>query len=60
MKTDDGKTLKGVAFDINSDGIFDAFSYNEEIDETKSYTRLYINVSGQWKCKWINLEEACI
>jgi hypothetical protein len=60
MKTENGKTIKGIGYDIDNDGIFDIFSYNEDIDETTSYTRLYINVSGQWKCKWINLDEACI
>lgn len=60
IKTSIGKTVKGYAYDIDSDGIFDIFIYEEEIDETTNYTRLYLNVSGQWKCKWINLEEVCI
>ena len=53
-------TVIGIAYDINNDGIFDIFSYTEELDETTFYTRLYINVSGEWKCKWINLDEACL
>lgn len=60
MTTERGKTISGVGYDLNNDGILDIFSYNEEIDETTNYTRLYINVNGQWKCKWINLDEACI
>ena len=60
MTTKSGKTIKGIGYDIDNDTILDIFSYNEEIDETTNYTRLYINVSGQWKCKWINLDEACI
>jgi hypothetical protein len=60
MTTENSKTIKGVGYDLDDDGIFDVFSYNEEIDETNGYTRLYINVSGQWKCKWVNLDEACI
>lgn len=60
MTTESGKTVKGIGYDLNNDAIFDIFSYNEEIDETTGYTRLYINVNGQWKCKWINLDEACI
>jgi hypothetical protein len=60
MTTKNGKTIKGIGYDIDNDAILDIFSYNEEIDETTNYTRLYINVSGQWKCKWINLDEACL
>jgi len=53
------KTVKGIAYDINDDGIFDIFYYSEETDESTYYTRLYINVNGMWKCKWINLDEVC-
>lgn len=60
IKTTIGKSIKGFAYDIDSDGVFDIFNYEEEIDETTNYTRLYLNVSGQWKCKWINLDEACL
>lgn len=60
MTTESGKDIKGIGYDIDNDGIFDIFSYNEDIDETTGYTRLYINVSGQWKCKWINLDEVCV
>lgn len=60
ITTESGKKIKGIGYDLDNDAIFDVFSYNEEIDETTGYTRLYINVSGQWKCKWINLDEACI
>ena len=60
IKTNTGKTVNGYAYDIDSDGVFDIFNYEEEIDETTNYTRLYLNVSGQWKCKWINLDETCI
>ena len=60
ITTENSKTIKGIGYDIDNDAILDIFSYNEEIDETTNYTRLYINVSGQWKCKWINLDEACI
>lgn len=60
MTIESGKTIKGIGYDLNIDAIFDIFSYNEEIDETTGYTRLYINVNGQWICKWINLDEACL
>jgi hypothetical protein len=60
IKTTTGKAIKGNAYDINTDGIFDIFYYEEEINETTNYSRLYLNVSGQWKCKWINLDEACL
>ena len=60
LTTESGKTIKGIGYDIDNDAVFDIFSYNEEIDETTNYTRLYLNINGQWKCKWINLDEACI
>lgn len=60
LTTEKGLNIKGVAYDLNNDSIFDIFTWTEEIDETTYYTRLYINVSGQWKCKWLNLDEACI
>ena len=60
LTTTIGKSIKGTGYDLNKDAIFDVFSYIEEIDETTTYTRLYINVSGQWKCKWINLNEECL
>ena len=55
-----GKTVEGIAYDIDNDGIFDIFTYFEGVDEFTGYTRLYINVNGKWKCKWINLYEECI
>lgn len=60
IRTTTGKAIKGNAYDINNDGVLDIFYYEEEINETTNYTRLYVNVSGQWKCKWINMNEACI
>ena len=60
IKITNGKTIKGNAYDIDNDGIFDIFYYEEEIDETTNYTRLFLNISGQWECKWINLDEACL
>lgn len=60
ITTQSGKIIKGIGYDLNNDTIFDVFNYDEEIDEVSSYTRLFINVSGQWKCKWISLNEECI
>jgi hypothetical protein len=60
IKTKSSKTIKGIGYDLNNDSIIDIFTYNEVIDESTGYTRLYINVSGQWICKWINLDEVCI
>lgn len=60
VKTKNGKTLNGIGYDLNNDSILDIFSYDETIDETTIYTRLYINVDGKWKCKWVNLNEECI
>ena len=57
MTIENGKLIKGIGYDLNSDSIFDIFSYEET--ET-GYTRLYLNIDGQWKCKWIHLDEECI
>lgn len=60
MITDNGKIVEGIGYDLNNDAILDIFSWTEELDETTSYTRLYMNINGQWKCKWIRLDELCI
>jgi len=60
MTTEDGKAINGVGYDLDNDDIFDIFNFNEDIDETTNYIRLYINVNGHWKCKWVNLDEACL
>lgn len=60
MITESGKVIDGIGYDIDNDGVFDIFSYKEDIDETTGYIRLYINISGKWKCKWINLDEVCV
>lgn len=60
ITTESEKKIMGIGYDLDNDAIFDVFSYYEEIDETTGYTRLYINVSGQWKCKWVYLDETCI
>jgi hypothetical protein len=60
IKTSSGKIVTGRGFDLNNDKINDIFLYSEKINDTTWYTRLYINVNGQWKCKWIELNEECI
>ncbi len=60
LKTKNGMLLNGKAYDIDSDGIVDVFRYEEEIDETTSYSRLYLNVGGKWKCKHVKQDEVCI
>ncbi|WP_430611761.1 hypothetical protein [Flavobacterium sp. JP2137] len=60
LTTGDGKIIKGTGYDLNNDAVFDVFTYVEEIDEITSYIRLYINVSGQWICKWVNLNQECV
>ncbi|MGV9012881.1 MAG: hypothetical protein ACOH13_09840 [Flavobacteriales bacterium] len=60
IRTKDGQEIKGVGLDIDNDNIIDIFSYTEGVDVTTVYTRLYINVDGVWKCKWISLDEVCI
>jgi hypothetical protein len=57
MTTENREIVNGIGYDLNDDSIFDVFSY-EEI--TTGYKRLYLNIDGQWKCKWIHLDEECI
>lgn len=59
LTNENGKAIKGIGYDLNNDDIVDIFSYDEGISDTASYIRLYINVNGQWKCKWIHLDEEC-
>ncbi|RDV13177.1 hypothetical protein DXT99_20740 [Pontibacter diazotrophicus] len=60
MKIKNGILLNGKAYDINSDGIIDVFLYDEEIDETTTYSRLYLNVDGKWESKHVKLDEVCV
>jgi hypothetical protein len=60
IATSDGQKIKGVGYDVNNDNIFDIFTYDEDIDDTTSYNRLYINVCGHWECRWIRLDEVCV
>lgn len=60
IKDKNGKTIQGTGYDINGDSIPDIFTYIETVEEMAVYKRLYINVSGQWKCKWVHLDEECI
>lgn len=60
IKSKAGIVLSGTGFDFNNDGINDAFLNYERVDDTTSYIRLYINISGRWECKWIELNEECI
>lgn len=58
--TQQNQTISGVGYDINDDGVWDVFIYVEEIDESASYTRLYRNISGQWICTGVHLDQECI
>lgn len=60
LKTNEGKSIEGNSFDLNDDKIPDIFIYREEIDETTSYKRLYLNIQGTWVFKWAMLDEECI
>jgi len=62
IKTVDLKVVKGIAYDINKDNVPDVFIYYENLNKegTKVYTRLYINIEGEWICKWIYLDEVCV
>ena len=60
LKTMEGVSIEGIGFDLNDDKIYDVFIYDEDIDESAGYTRLYLNVDGKWKCTWVSLNQVCI
>ncbi len=60
LLTVNGKEIIGIGYDINNDKIIDIFSFYENVSETSGYTRLYVNINGEWICKWISLYEDCI
>lgn len=54
LETNSGEEIEGLAIDLNSDKIPDAFWYHD-ISNTKIievFTRLYINLEGQWIPVW--------
>ncbi len=56
MKSSDGKEIEGRAIDINGDKIPDAFWFIELSDKPiiEWFTRLYLNVDGEWSLVWYN------
>jgi hypothetical protein len=60
LKTLDGVSIQGSGYDLNQDKISDVFIYDEDIDESSSYTRLFLNVDGKWKCTWVSFNQECI
>ena len=57
-----GKLMKGTGYDVNKDNIIDIFIHYQELDDEgfTGYKRLYVNIDGQWTCKWIEYYEECI
>jgi len=57
-----GKLMKGVGYDLNKDNIIDVFIHYEKLDDEgfTGYKRLYININGNWTCKWVEYYEECI
>jgi hypothetical protein len=64
LKTTGGITISGEGFDLDTDGINDAFIYYETVDPSSdlpsTYKRLLVNVGGEWILKWQHLDESCI
>lgn len=58
--TQQNQTISGMGYDIDNDVVWDVFIYVEEIDESASYTRLYRNISGQWICTGVHLDQECV
>ena len=54
METSSGDDIEGIAIDLNSDKIPDAFWYHDVISKkiVELFTRLYINVEGRWIPVW--------
>ncbi|WP_299246230.1 hypothetical protein [uncultured Aquimarina sp.] len=57
-----GQLMKGTGYDINEDKVTDIFIHYQELDDEgfTGYKRLYININGNWSCKWIEYYEECI
>lgn len=57
-----GKLMKGKGYDVNNDNVTDIFIHYQELDEEgfTGYKRLYLNINGNWTCKWIEYYEECI
>ncbi len=60
LTTEKGLKIKGFGYDLNNDNIIDIFTFSENIYDDTFYIRLYMNVSGKWECKWIDLDEPCL
>jgi len=64
LKTTEGNSISGDGFDLDNDGINDAFIYYETVDPSSdlpsTYKRLLINVGGEWRVKWQHLDEECL
>ena len=68
LKSLKGIPKKGYALDLNKDNIADIFWYTEIKDPSgkhpddisDDYFRLYINVKGNWICRWAELIEECL
>ena len=58
--TTENKEIKGIGYDLNNDDLIDIFYFKEEIDDSRYYGRLYLNIDGEWKCEWIEYFETCI
>lgn len=56
IKSSDGKEIEGRAIDINGDKNPDAFWFVELSDKPiiEWFTRLYLNVDGEWSLVWYN------
>ncbi|WP_298311334.1 hypothetical protein [uncultured Aquimarina sp.] len=62
LTSETGKLIKGIGYDINDDNITDIFIHYQELDDEgfTGYKRLYVNIDGNWTCKWIEYYEECI
>ncbi len=62
--TSQGNTISGDGFDLDNDGVNDAFIYYKTADSNlvlpNTYKRLLVNVEGEWKLKWQHFDEDCL
>jgi hypothetical protein len=60
LRTSKNINISGTGYDINGDAIVDIFVYIEELNESTSYRRLYLNIDGEWVCRWVEYIENCV
>lgn len=60
LQTVNGKEIHGTSLDLNNDKKPDVFWFIESLNDGSEYLRIYLNIEGNWCCKWVELIEECV